>query len=253
MFSPESLSKLSKILKSISPDICLTLEKIKTPITCIELYKIFGLDDLPKISLYESEGILVEQNIFSEEYELSVNNNVWMTFNPKDFSQLFQLYSHYNLAKGHCICTGLGFGLREKWLSTKKEVSKITVLEKNIEVIKYHKEVNPDLVSKIEIINCDASEYKGKCDTLLLDHYEQQPYLDLSGYFQNIKKCCNNIEHDVLWIWPLEDVITSLLRPKNKNIFADRYKEYLFLRKKYPTLPDLTKSQLNSYCDMYYF
>ena len=29
--------------------------------------------------------------------------------------EAYELYSHYDLAKGHCICTGLGFGVRENW------------------------------------------------------------------------------------------------------------------------------------------
>ena len=57
---------------------------------------------------------------------------------------------------------------------TKKEVSKVTVLEKNKEVIDYHKFINPKLFDDVEVIHFNAYDYKGKCDTLLLDHYEDE-------------------------------------------------------------------------------
>ena len=36
-----------------------------------------------------------------------------MSYRIKDHDEAYELYSHYDLAKGHCICTGLGFGVRE--------------------------------------------------------------------------------------------------------------------------------------------
>ena len=63
-----------------------------------------------------------------------------MVFDPTH-GQAKQFYSHYNLAYGHVVCTGLGFGTREKWLSTKPEVTKITVIEANKQIIDYHRDI----------------------------------------------------------------------------------------------------------------
>lgn len=255
MISVEFLSEISKILKSTSPEISKILSDIKTPITNDEFHKLLGFPEIPKIFSYKKDKIIINQHNFFDggsAYQLLIDNNQWMTFNSNNFVQLFELYSHHNLAKGHCVCTGLGFGLREKWLLSKKEVSKITIIEKNIEVINYHKELNSDLINEFEVIHCDASEYNGKCDTLLLDHYEPEPFFDQNNYFQNIKKCCNNIEHSVLWFWPLEVMVTANLTKKDKDFSQNRYKNYLNLMEMYSTLPNITESELNSYCDIYY-
>ena len=249
MFSVESLYVLAKILKATYPEVCETLRNIEKPISSVELYKILGLDECPKVVPYEEENLLIREMDFNTTekcYGLFVKNERWMTFTPKNFEQLFEVYSHYNLAKGHCICTGLGFGLREKWLLSKKEVSKVTIIEKNIDVINYHKKINPDLIDQIEVINCDASEYKGQCDTLLLDHYESEPFLDLDGYFENVKKCSNNIIHDTMWFWPLETILS-------RESYDFIHQEYDLLKKQFPTLPDINEEQLNSYYDMFNF
>lgn len=256
IISSELLSKVSKILKSTSPEISKILNNIKTPITNVEFYTLFGFPEFPKIFSYEKDKLLINQYDFFDRgstYELLINGDQWMTFNHNTYEQLFELYSHYLLAEGHCICTGLGFGLRENWLLSKKQVSKITILEKNIEIIDYHKQLNPDFMSKVEVIHCDASEYIGECDTLLLDHYESEPFQDSSKYFQNIKKCYDNIKHTSFWFWPLELMVTVGLSKKDKNFSKNRYEKYLNLMKIYSTLPNITECELNSYCDMFDF
>lgn len=248
------LFKISKIFESINPEISKILTDIKTPITDVEFYKLFEFPEIPKIFSYKKDNMIIKQvyNLDEKYYQLLIDGNQWMTFDLNTYEQLFELYSHYNLAKGHCICTGLGFGLREKWLLSKKEVSKITVLEKNIAVINYHKQLNPDLMSQVEVIHCDASEYIGECDTLLLDHYEFE-FHDLSKFFQNIKKCYDNIKHTSLWFWPLEAIVTDGLSKKDKNLSKNKYEKYLNLMKMYSTLPNITECELNSYCDIYHF
>ena len=69
------------------------------------------------------------------------------------------------LLNGHCICTGLGLGVRENWILNKPGVTKVTVVEKNQEIIDYHKFINPRLFDDVEVIHCDANEYKGKIVT----------------------------------------------------------------------------------------
>ncbi len=137
-----------------------------------------------------------------------------MTYNPVNHEQAYELYSHYHFAKGHCICTGLGFGVRESWLLNKKSVSKITVIEKTKEVIEYQQLMNPELCKNIEIIHADVSDYKGKCDTLLIDHIEDEH--DTYKLAQ-AHKLSQNIDCNVLWLWALEDMVTVLQRHQNRT------------------------------------
>lgn len=247
MFSVESLYLLIEILRPTCPRFAESLKGIENPMSFKEIFNIFGLKNFPEIIFsYEEKNLSINPiHNKNNSYGLFVGNERWMTFTSKNSEELFEFYSHYNLAKGHCICTGLGFGLREEWLLSKKEVSKITVIEKNIEVINYHKKINPNLLDRIEVINCDASEYVGQCDTLLLDHYESLPFLDIVGYLENVKRCSNNISHNTLWFWPLEQIIS-------KN-YDTMFMEYTLLKKRFTSLPNINEEQLRSYSDMFYF
>lgn len=249
------LNKIAQTLEPTSPEISLSLNSKQAPITRSELYKIFGFPTIPKMLTYKEDRMVILERDYEDGdwgCRLIIDNEEWMSCYSHNFVQLFELYSHYHLARGHCICTGLGFGLREKWLLSKQEVSKLTVLEKNVEVINYHKKVNPELIAQLEVIHCDASEYTGECDTLLLDHYEGVFVKNPSHYFQDIKQCCNNISHNTLWFWPLERAITDGLDEKVHNFSELRYNKYLTFTEIYPTLPKLTEPELNAYCNLFY-
>jgi len=60
-----------------------------------------------------------------------------MALSNKTLKEVTEQYSHFKLAEGDCICTGLGFLLRESWLLENPRVTKITVIEKNVVVIHY--------------------------------------------------------------------------------------------------------------------
>ena len=49
----------------------------------------------------------------------------------------------------------------------KKEVTKITIVEKNEELVEYHRYIDSPFLKEGEIIIGDAAEIRGKCDTLL--------------------------------------------------------------------------------------
>ena len=83
----------------------------------------------------------------------------------------FEALPFFYFATGHCICSGLGLGVRETLLLRNKNVSKLTILENNLDLIEYHKKNKTPFVEQVEIIHCDASTYTGSCDTLFLDHY----------------------------------------------------------------------------------
>jgi len=90
---------------------------------------------VPKIKPYQSGKLEV---IFADRYQdfvLFVDGKQQMTYNIHNHHQAYELYSQYDIAEGHCLCSGLGFLVRENWLLTKKEVTKITVIEKSKDVI----------------------------------------------------------------------------------------------------------------------
>jgi hypothetical protein len=155
----------------------------------------------PILQSYNKNGVNVwltkDENPF---WQLEIDGVDYMVL-TKNHEQVFQFYPDYNLARGHVICTGLGFGIREQWLASKPEVTKITVLEKFKGVIDYHKYIGTKWSDKIEIINCAADDYKGSCDFLSLDHYS---YDDIQSIIDSIKKVCNNITHENVWLWMLE-------------------------------------------------
>jgi hypothetical protein len=176
-----------------------------------------------------------------------------MSYRNKDHDQAFELYSHYDLAKGHCICTGLGLGVRENWILNKKEVTKVTVIEKNKEVIEYHRYINPSFFDNVEVIHSDVHDYEGKCDTLLLDHYEEEcrnEYLLL----QNTSKICEKIECDTLWFWTLEQIIArgSNIRSQQVGMYVSNLLVYNELKSRFDLpLPNLSEEDLSLYYFMY--
>ena len=207
----------------------------------IEILKKFNYTS-PNIIEYEKGNLKIENK--NTDYNLYLKDEQWMTYNNVSHEQAFELYSHYHLAKGHCICTGLGFGVRENWILTKPEVSKITVIEKNKEIIEYHQHIKSPFLNHIEIINCDASEYIGKCDTLLLDHYENQSEDQIVSDVLNIT---NNIECDMLWFWPLERFILKYNTPNKKNEY-----DFFKYRNKLLKLPELDNETIRLFCFMWF-
>jgi len=162
----------------------------------------------PIIKSYDKGGLLVrlEKALNGDPiWCLYVDGVQWMTLDS-EHSSTSDIYSQYYLAYGHVICTGLGFGVREQWLATKPEVTKITVLEKFKKVIDYHKDIGTKWSDKIEIINVDANNYKGSCNFLAIDHYELDDVLTIRD---SIKRICKNITCECTWFWLLEPWIDT--------------------------------------------
>ena len=224
----------------------------------------------PIIKSYDKDGICVwldkrRKNHNVPYWQLTMDGVQWMVLD-ESHSSTCQIYSHYKLAKGHVICTGLGFGAREQWIASKPEVTKVTVLEKFKKVIDYHKDIDTKWSDKIEIINCDANEYKGDCDFLSLDHYEHDDVLDI---ISSIKKICNNITCESAWLWMLEmwikngiisdDPTNPHVKMKfipfhNEELSNDIEKNYSKIKPFFENvnLPNLDKEQLTKFIEMYY-
>ena len=190
--------------------------------------------------------IVSESKVNKGDFGLAIDGEYWMNYALLNPSQAYELFSQYYLAKGHCICTGLGFTVRESWISTKKSVEKITVIEKNKEVIEYHKYIKNPILEKLEIINCDASEYVGKCDTLLLDHHANEGNEQILREVADIQR---NIQCQVLWFWPLEQIITDTTIIEGGDVFNT----YLKLKEKHGLykLPNISRELIEMFCFMF--
>jgi len=173
------------------------------------------------------------------EVLLFVNGRRWLRqYLPTSLS-IGGIFSHYWFARGHTLTTGLGLGIREKWLLNKKEVTKLTILEKSLKLIDYHKEHNPDLFEYAEVIHVDANEYVGECDVLLMDHYEEEPIEEMAEMSSKVAK---NIKCEVCWFWPIEELIQK--EPQRQVTPLEAYE---YIKKKYdlPKLPEVDSELLN--------
>lgn len=203
----------------------------------------FNFDSfVPEINLGEFENIQIK--FAKERYLLTVSNKKWMMYDPILKTSLKEFYSHYDIAYGNVVCTGLGLGIREQLLLTKSEITTLTVVEKSLNLIKFHQQFsdwakNP----KINFINMDAAHFNKPCDTLLLDHYEDQNMISI---LNNIKQLHNKIDCTVFWFWPLEKYILRMEDTLLVNY--NNFKNMYGLSK----CPNLTEEQLRLYCSTYH-
>ena len=183
---------------------------------------------MPTLDAIQINDTVIKQD--GSEFSLWYNDTRYMYENIDTKTSLQELVPQIDIAKGHVICTGLGFLLREEKLLEKDEVDCVVVIEKNKDVIDIQRKLNPEIMDKLIIINDDANLYEGKCDTLLIDHFEDEDHNKLPI----VKNCYNNIQHKQMLYW---------------DLFADytRFADYQWLRKQFNTLPNFTPSQFYKY------
>ena len=113
-----------------------------------------------------------EQMIKAGQFKiLKENGEIWMS------NTLMEVRTHQEAisrAKGNILVAGLGLGMFLTAIKDKKEVNKITVIEKSKEVIELIGKYYQD--KKIEIVNADIFKYqtKEKFDFIWLDIW---PYI----------------------------------------------------------------------------
>ena len=77
---------------------------------------------------------------------------------------LVEYFRIIGLLEEHTLTTLLGLEKRylENWLLNKKEVTKLTIIEKNLGIIEYHRNMKKvQIFEKAEVIHADANEYVG--------------------------------------------------------------------------------------------
>ena len=202
----------------------------------------------PNIKQVKDENIEIKLD-HTNTYTLSINDgqkyNRWMTYDTINKFQGCQVYSHYKFAYGNCICTGLGFGIREQWLLRNKNVTSVTVIEKNQTIIDYHKKYNNNLLSKINVVCEDAESFTGKCDSLLLDHYEFETAHEI---LLSAEKIVKNIKCNIVWMWPLEVMLENI----SKHTGLSKYFLYNDIKTKHGlNLPNISKDELYNIINIY--
>ena len=129
----------------------------------------------PKYSFFPLDDIKVDEKDYYREYSsigyfpkdyqyltLSKNNNIWMCITPNEINTM---KPHIAKAHDNVVTFGLGLGYFAFMAANKKEVNKVTVIEKDKEVINlFMNYIYPHIKNnkKIEIICIDAFDYINK-------------------------------------------------------------------------------------------
>ena len=127
-------------------------------------YSFFPVDDI-KVNDKDYYRESTTLGFFDKDYHyltLSKNNNIWMCITPNEINTM---KPHLDKARGKVITFGLGLGYFAFMASLKKEVSKVTIIEKDENIINLFLEhLLPYFPNKnkIEIIKDDALIYIAK-------------------------------------------------------------------------------------------
>lgn len=194
----------------------------------------FDVKSIPRIVI--REGALNDTQIVKNGaiYRLLTDGKQWMGANTNFTDELRQLYSSYDLAEGDVLLSGFGFGILPQWVAQKPEVTSLTVVEINENVVNLFLRFN-NLDPKIKVVISDMTQYKDDIDYdwVILDHYEDDrlPTKDKLTQITNNLKCKN------LWFWPLEFLLTN-------------YDSWQKFREEYSTkIPNLPKNQVLNYME----
>jgi hypothetical protein len=166
----------------------------------------FDESTLPCVNIQEQQSNNFKILIESNSYFLYENENRWMVAGEDNRSIYKEMYACYDMAYGKILLTGLGFGMLAMWLSEKKSVESVTVVEKNKEIIDFFNKYNFN--KKINIILDDANFYKSdiEYDCVFLDHYE----LETSDYIiDNVKNFLSRVNYKKIWFWPIERIFIN--------------------------------------------
>lgn len=153
----------------------------------------------------------------------------WMSHTPRTKSELGQLSVEIEFGYGHCVCTGMGLGLRETYLADKPEVTKITVVDYNQDVIDWYREEAPKSgvdIGKFEFVCQDADRLEGlSCDCLFLDHYDGDSAILATVASRSINIARNN-RYNLFWFWPALYVYADWAQHSMRGINADTFAEW---------------------------
>lgn len=224
----------------------------------------FKKSDIPNVIIESGSIGSISIKKHGTVYELYENDLPWMLYDPRPNNKigLQQQFAMWDLAYGKVLITGFGFGVLTHWLCDKPEITEITILEKSKEVVELYLRNNTlPTNKKINIIYDDANTYTDDVhyDCLLLDHLDHEPDI-----LETSRVISRNINHNVLWLWPLERIyLKQAYEINNFNdyfMFPDKYPKYTFEEKWHefrnsinlPTIPNISPEQMAYYTNVYF-
>ena len=153
------------------------------------------------------------------------NDTIWMSVTPHEINTM---KDSLNIIKDNVLVIGLGLGYYAYMASIKDEVKKITIIEKDKNVIElFNKFILPQFKNKdkIEIINIDAYKYfKNNKD---LDY--QYCFFDIYHNVQDGEelylkmKSMENLHKNINYHYWIEDSILAMLRRQILTLFVEEY------------------------------
>ena len=154
--------------------------KYKNYLLSYEVLKANEIFISDEINIKENDNYLETTSLgyFKDDYQyltLSKDNVIWMSINPNEINTM---NDDIKLMNGNILVLGLGLGYISYMLSLKDDVSSITIIEKDEEIITLFKKYildKFDFKNKIKIIHQDALDF---LKTTSLDSY-QFIYVDL--------------------------------------------------------------------------
>lgn len=190
-------------------------EKYKLSYESYKPYQAFPYDD---IEVDSSNYFLEKSKIgyYKENVKFPViktkEGTIWMAITPNEINTSLFL----NNLKGNVCIFGLGLGYYAYMCSINKDVSQITIIEKDKEIIElFKREILPQFENKnkINILNCDAIDYikikHNSYNYALVDLWHDGN--DGLPLYKEFKTYEDNFEGCKFYYW-LEESIIAILR-----------------------------------------
>jgi len=175
-------------------------------------YELFVRDDFKEIddNVYPSLGYFDKPFKYIAVYE---SNRLWMSITPNEINTMEKSIEEAN---GNVLVVGLGLGYYSYMVSLKDNVSNITIIEKDINVIKLFNKVLLNQFKykeKIRIINEDVYEYFKNNDLNQYDYIFVDIYHDVSDgldVYKKLSKTTNALQNTKTRYW-IEDTMKYYL------------------------------------------
>ena len=141
------------------------------------------------------------------------NDDTWMGVTP---NEIFTMDRVVNEVKGNVLTLGLGLGYFAYMAAIKDDVSHVTVVEREPEVIElFNKYILPEFgcADKITVVQADAIEYMKELEDGEYDYCFADIWIsntDASSYIK-LKKACRNFRKMQMRYWIENSILFSLV------------------------------------------
>lgn len=191
------------------------------------VFKTWSLERTPAINRPTPGYFLIHPNVPRGWVIKKNGKSIWMSITPMEIESHL---SHINAAYGHTIIAGLGMGFALYNIAAKPEVTKITVLEKDPEIIKLlNRSADWEnwlgVKEKVSLVIGDALTYKPEhqIDFLYADIW---PKLGDYNALTDTIKMQNNINASLVGYWGQEWDFVSFCQKNNEFPNSVSYRRF---------------------------